>query len=169
VRGKGRALALGLLATALAGCGYSFRGTLPEHIQTVAVPLFANKTGEPRIESLLTSAVVEAFSTNGRLRVVKREDADAILEGELVGYSLLSISYDSQANVRQYRLLLTMNIKLLDLRRSAVLFEEHGLREKADFQVMSAVSQTISVEETAVRTAAMEIARAIVSLTVTRF
>jgi outer membrane lipopolysaccharide assembly protein LptE/RlpB len=169
VRGKGRALALGLLATALAGCGYSFRGTLPEHIQTVAVPLFANKTGEPRIESLLTSAVVEAFSTNGRLRVVKREDADAILEGELVGYSLLSISYDSQANVRQYRLLLTMNLKLLDLRRSAVLFEEHGLREKADFQVMTAVSQTISVEETAVRTAAMEIARAIVSLTVTRF
>ena len=62
-----------------------------------------------------------------------------------------------------------MNLKLLDLRRSAVLFEEHGLREKADFQVMNAVSQTISVEETAVRTAAMEIARAIVSLTVTRF
>jgi len=169
VRERGRALALGLLATALAGCGYSFRGTLPEHIQTVAVPLFANKTGEPRIESLLTSAVVEAFSTNGRLRVVKREDADALLEGELVGYSLLSISYDSQANVRQYRLLLTMNLKLLDLRRSAVLFEEHGLREKADFQVMNAVSQTISVEETAVRTAATEIARAIVSLTVTRF
>ena len=169
MRGRGRALALGLLATALAGCGYSFRGTLPEHIQTVAVPLFANKTGEPRIESLLTSAVVEAFSTNGRLRVVKREDADAILEGELVGYTLLSISYDSQANVRQYRLLLTMNLKLLDLRRSAVLFEEHGLREKADFQVMNAVSQTISVEETAVRTAATEIARAIVSLTVTRF
>ena len=169
MRGVGRALALGLLAAAVAGCGYSFRGTLPEHIQTVAVPLFANKTGEPRIESLLTSAVIEAFSTNGRLRVVKREDADAILEGEVVGYSLLSISYDSQANVRQYRLLLTMNLKLLDMRRSGVLFEEHGLREKADFQVMNAVSQTISVEETAVRTAATEIARAIVSLTVTRF
>jgi len=169
VRGGGRALALGLLAAAVAGCGYSFRGTLPEHIQTVAVPLFANKTGEPRIESLLTSAVVEAFSTNGRLRVVKREDADAVLEGEVVGYSLLSISYDSQANVRQYRLIMTINLKLLDMRRSAVLFEERNLREKADFQVMNAVSETISVEETAVRTAATEIARAIVSLTVTRF
>ena len=169
MRGGGRALALGLLAAAVAGCGYSFRGTLPEHIQTVAVPLFANKTGEPRIESLLTSAVVEAFSTNGRLRVVKREDADAVLEGEVVGYSLLSISYDSQANVRQYRLIMTVNLKLLDMRRSGVLFEERNLREKADFQVMNAVSQTISVEETAVRTAATEIARAIVSLTVTRF
>ena len=169
MRGGGRALALGLLAAAVAGCGYSFRGTLPEHIQTVAVPLFANKTGEPRIESLLTSAVVEAFSTNGRLRVVKREDADAVLEGEVIGYSLLSISYDSQANIRQYRLIMTVNLKLLDMRRSAVLFEERNLREKADFQVMNAVSQTISVEETAVRTAATEIGRAIVSLTVTRF
>lgn len=167
--GRGRALALGLLAAAVAGCGYSFHGTLPDHIQTVAVPVFVNKTGEPAIESFLTSAVVEAFSTNGRLRVVKREDADAVLEGEVIGYSVQSISYDSQANVRQYRLTVTMNLKLLDMRKSAVLFEEHSLREKADFQVMNAVSQTISREETAVRTAATEIARAIVSLTVTRF
>jgi outer membrane lipopolysaccharide assembly protein LptE/RlpB len=169
VRGRGRALALGLLAAAVAGCGYSFRGTLPEHIQTVAVPVFVNKTGEPRIESMLTNGVVEAFSTNGRLRVVKREDADAVLEGEVIGYSVASISYDAQANVRQYRLTVTMNLKLLDMKKSAVLFEEHGLREKADFNVMNAVSQTISVEETAVRTAATEIGRAIVSLTVSRF
>jgi outer membrane lipopolysaccharide assembly protein LptE/RlpB len=169
VRGRGRALALGLLAAAVAGCGYSFRGTLPEHIQTVAVPVFVNKTGEPAVEGLLTSAVVEAFSTNGRLRVVRREDADAVLEGEVIGYTVQSISYDSQANVRQYRLLVTMNLKLLDMKKSAVLFEEHGLREKADFQVQNTVSQTISREETAVRTAATEIARAIVSLTVSRF
>ena len=169
MRGGGRALALGLLAVAVAGCGYSFRGTLPDHIQTVAVPVFANKTGEPAVESFLTSAVVEAFSTNGRLRVVKREDADAVLEGEVIGYSVQSISYDSQANVRQYRLVVTLNLKLLDMKKSAVLFEEHSLREKADFQVMNAVSQTISREETAVRTAATEIARSIVSLTVNRF
>jgi outer membrane lipopolysaccharide assembly protein LptE/RlpB len=169
VRGAGRALALGLLVAAGAGCGYSFRGTLPEYIQTVAVPVFANKTGEPRIESLLTNAVVEAFSTNGRLRVVRREDADAVLEGEVIGYNVQSISYDSQANVRQYRLTVTMNLKLLDMKKSGVLFEEHNLREKADFQVMNAVSQTISVEETALRTAATEVGRAIVSLTVTRF
>ena len=169
MRGVGRAIALGLLAAAITGCGYSFRGNLPEHIQTVAVPVFANKTGEPRIESLLTNGVVEAFSTNGRLRVVKREDADAVLEGEVIGYSVQSISYDSQANVRQYRLTVTLNLKLLDMKKSIVLFEEHSLSEKADFQVMNAVSQTISVEETAVRTAATEIGRAIVSLTVNRF
>jgi outer membrane lipopolysaccharide assembly protein LptE/RlpB len=171
VTGPGRALALGLasLAAALAGCGYSFRGNLPDHIQTVAVPVFANKTAEPAVENFLTSAVVEAFSTNGRLRVVPREDADAILEGEVVRYSLASIAYDSQANVRQYRLEVTMNLKFRDVRRNTVLFEEQGLREKSDFQVQNAVSQTISREESAVRAAAIDIARSIVSLTVTRF
>jgi outer membrane lipopolysaccharide assembly protein LptE/RlpB len=169
VRGVGRALALGVLAATVAGCGYSFRGTLPEHIQTVAVPVFVNKTGEPKLGSVLTNGVLEAFSTNGRLRVVRREDADAVLEGEVIGYSVVSISYDSNANVRQYRLTVTMNLKLLDMKKSAVLFEEHGLSEKADFNVQSAVSQTIAVEETAVRSAAIEIGRAIVSITLSRF
>src|SRR5262249_61405014 len=100
---------------------------------------------------------------------LKLDDADAAREAEVIGYSGQYISYDSQANVRQYRLTVTMNLKLLDMTKSTVLFEEHGLSEKADFQVMNAVSQTISVEETAVRTAATEIGRAIVSLTVNRF
>jgi outer membrane lipopolysaccharide assembly protein LptE/RlpB len=160
---------LGLLAVVLGGCGYSFRGNLPEHIQTVAVPIFTNRTAEPGVENFLTSAVVEAFSTNGRLRVVRREEADAILEGEVVAYTVQSIAYDSQANVRQYRLLVTMNLRMRDVRREAVLFEEKSVREKADFQVQNAVSQTISREESAVRSAATDIARAIVSLTVNRF
>jgi outer membrane lipopolysaccharide assembly protein LptE/RlpB len=167
----GRALALGLalLAVDLAGCGYSFRGNLPDHIKTVAVPVFTNKTAEPAVETFLTSAVVEAFASNGRLRVVKPEDADAILDGEVVGYSVQSIAFDNRANVRQYRLLVTMNLRLRDVRRSSILFEQQSLKEKADFQVLGAVSQTISAEESAVRTAAVEIGRAIVSLTIDRF
>ena len=167
--GRAPALGLVLLAVALAGCGYSFRGNLPDHINTVAVPVFTNKTSEPAVESLLTSAVVQAFASNGRLRVVRPEDADAILDGEVVGYSVQSIAFDNQANVRQYRLQVTMNLKLRDVRRNTVLFEQQSLQEKADFQVLGAVSQTIGAEEGAVRTAAIEIGRSIVSLTVDRF
>jgi outer membrane lipopolysaccharide assembly protein LptE/RlpB len=167
--GRALALSLALLAVGVAGCGYSFRGNLPDHIKTVAVPVFTNKTAEPGVETLLTSAVVEAFATNGRLRVVKPEDADAILDGDVVGYNVLSIAFDNQANVRQYRLIVTMNIRLRDVRRSSILFEQQSLREKADFQILGAVSQTISAEEGAVRTAATEIGRSIVSLTIDRF
>ena len=58
---------------------------------------------------------------------------------------------------------------LRDVRRNSVLFEQQSLREKADFQVLGAVSQTIGAEEGAVRSAAIEIARSIVSLTIDRF
>jgi len=87
----------------------------------------------------------------------------------VVGYTVQSIAFDNQANVRQFRLVVTMNIRLRDVRRSSILFEQQNLREKADFQVQGAVSQTIGVEEGAVRTAATEIGRSIVSLTVDRF
>lgn len=158
-----------LLAVLLGGCGYTVNGTLPSHIQTIAVPIFQNRTTEPAIEGLITRAVVEAFSTNGRLKVVGREQADAILDGEITGYSVGSIAFDKDANVRQYRLVVTLNLRMRDLRRNTVLFNQSAIREQADFRVENVVSQTISREETALRAAAVDIGRSIVSLAVTRF
>ena len=166
---RARALLLLGLAVLAGGCGYTVRGTLPAHIHSVAVPIFRNRTQEPAIESLITRAVVEAFSTNGRLRVVGTEQADAILDGEITSYTIASIAFDKDANVRLYRLVVTVNLRLRDLRQNAVLFQQDNVREQADFRVQDAVSQTISREETAVRVAATDIGRAIVSLTVSRF
>jgi hypothetical protein len=135
----------------------------------VAVPIFRNSTREPAVESQITRAVVEAFSTNGRLRVVNSSQADAILDGEITGYSIASIAFDKDANVRLYRLVVTVNLRLRDIRRNAVLFEQNQVQEQADFRVQDQVSQTISREETALTAAATNIGRAIVALTVTRF
>ena len=166
---RARALLLLLLALPIGGCGYTVRGTLPAHINTVSVPIFRNRTSEPAIESLITRAVVEAFSTNGRLRVVGSGQADAVLEGEITNYVVGSIAFDRDANVRLYRLAVTVNLRLRDRRRNTLLFRQDGVREQADFRVQNAVAQTISREETALRTAATDIGRAIVSLTLTRF
>ena len=162
----GAALALAL---ALGGCGYSLRGNLPEDIKTGAVPVFRNRTGEPAVENLLTRAVIEAFSTNGRLRVVAAAAADSILEADVVGYQLESVAFDPRANIRQYRLLVTLNVRFRDVRRNTILFQRDGFQEKADFRVLGAVSENISREESALRAAAVDIARAVVSLAVERF
>lgn len=164
-----RGATLALMLATLAGCGYSLRGTLPDHVRTVAVPVFANKTSEPAVENLLTQAVVQAFSTNGRLRVVKPEEADAILEGEVVGYEIQALAFDPRAAIRQYRLVVTMNLRFRDVRRKTLLFEQARFQEKADFRVIGVVSQTISREESALQAAAVDIARAIVSLALDRF
>jgi hypothetical protein len=67
-RRAGRALGLILATVVLAGCGYGTRGSLPDHIKTVAVPIFGNRTLQPGVDSGITSGVVNAFSSGGRVQ-----------------------------------------------------------------------------------------------------
>src|SRR5207245_9971778 len=110
-----RAALLALIATAVAGCGYGLRGTLPSHLKTIAIPTFANRTSEPGGENFLTRAVVDAFSTNGRMRVVGPETADSILEGEVTGYEVQSLAFDASAHVSRYRLMVTLHRRFRDV------------------------------------------------------
>lgn len=164
-----RTRAVLVLAILIGGCGYTVNGTLPSDIKTISVPIFQNLTRQPGVEGLVTRAVVEAFSTNGRLKVVGSGNADAILDGEITEYSVASIAFDKDSNVRQYRLVVTVNLRMRDMRKRALLFQQNAVREQADFRVQNAVSATISREETALQAAAVDIGRAIVSLAITRF
>jgi outer membrane lipopolysaccharide assembly protein LptE/RlpB len=158
-----------LILLLMAGCAYSLRGNLPPHIRTIAIPVFTNKTQEPAIENFLTQAVVDAFVTSGRLRVARAEEADSILEGEIVGYHLESLSFDPRANIREYRLLVILNLQYRDVKKNTMLWRQEGIQEKADFRVPGQVSVTISREEAALRRAAVDIGRAIVTFTTDRF
>jgi hypothetical protein len=164
-----RGLGLVLAAVLLAGCGYGTRGSLPDHIKTVAVPIFKNRTLEPGVESAITSGVVNAFSSGGRVKVVALDEADAILQGEVVGYSLEGLSFDTNANVRAYRLRVVLNVEFRDVRRSEMLWRQEGLSETSDFQVAGQVSDTIARGQGAVQQAAAEIGRKVVNLAVDRF
>ena len=155
---------LGLALPSVLVAGYGTRGNLPDHIKTVAVPIFKNRTLEPGVES-----VVNAFSSGGRVRVVPLAEADAILEGEVVGYSLEGLAFDRSAIVRAYRLRLTLNVEFRDVKRSAMLWRQEGLQEASDFQVEGPVSDTVARGQGAVLQAATEIGRKVVNLAVDRF
>ena len=167
--GRLRVLALAVALLGLGACGYSFRGTLPSHIHTVAVPIFLNRTQEPGVDSIITAAVARAFATNGRLRVVRPADADAILDGEIMSYGVWPIAFDPALNIQLYRLAVTLNLRMRDVRRNTVLFQQANVAEQADFRVAGPVSDTIAREETALTQASGEIARSIVSLAIDRF
>ena len=84
-------------------------------------------------------------------------------------YQILALAFDPRANIQQYRLVVTMNLRMRDVRSNTLLFEQPRFQEKSDFRVFGAVSQTISREETALQAAAVDIGRAIVSLAIDRF
>jgi outer membrane lipopolysaccharide assembly protein LptE/RlpB len=161
------ALLAGLAA--LSACGYSFHGTLPDHIKTIGVPILINRTQQPAVESVITRAIVDAFATNGRLKVVRPEDADSILDGEVIGYSIGPIAVDPSLGVQQYRLSVTLNLRMRDMRRNVVVFQQSGFSEQADFRVAGNVAQTLSVEAGALQQAATEIGRSVMSLALDRF
>ena len=158
-----------IAALGLAGCGYTLGGSLPDHIQTVAVPIFKNDTLKPAIGSIMTQAVVNAFATSGRVRVVPRADADALLEGEVTSYTLTPIAIVTGQNITQFRVIVTMNLTFRDQRKNELLWQQQGLSEQADFRVQGQLSDTIASEEVALREAAVEIGRKIVSLAMDRF
>jgi hypothetical protein len=162
------ALALGV-ALLQGGCGYALGGSLPSRLRTVAVPVFRNLTSVPAVENFFTNAVVNAFATNGRLRVVGVDRADTILEGDVTGYFLQSIAFDAVANVRQYRLTVTLNLRFRDVRRNEMLFQRTGYSDRADFAVPGTVAETIVATETALQQAARDIARSVVSFTIEPF
>ena len=164
-----RGAVLLVLACVLGGCGYSFQGTLPDHVKTIAVPIFVNRTQQPAVEGVITRAIVDAFATNGRLRVVRTEDADSILEGEVLQYTVGAIAVDPSLNVQQYRLGVTLNLRMRDVRLNKLLFEQANFSEQADFLVAGSVAQTLSIEAAALQQAATEIARSVVSLALDRF
>ena len=164
-----RGAALLALAVSRGGCGYTFQGTLPDHVKTVAVPIFVNRTQQPAVENVITRAIVDAFATNGRLRVVRTQDADAILEGEVLQYTVGAIAVDPSLNVQQYRLGVTLNLRMRDVRQNRLLFEQANFSEQADFLVAGSVAQTLSIEAGALQQAATEIARSVVSLALDRF
>jgi regulator of RNase E activity RraB len=70
----------------------------------------------------MTDYVIREFLKDGRLKVVRKEDADAILEGEIVNYVNEVLQYDVSYVPIQYRLKIDVNIKFIDAKTNQVLF-----------------------------------------------
>jgi outer membrane lipopolysaccharide assembly protein LptE/RlpB len=158
-------VALLVAVVLLAGsCGYSFRPSLPANIKTVHIPTLQNRTQEPGVEDFVTSALRQAVVSSGLARMADPDRADAIMEGAIVGYSLTSLAFNSTANVTQYRLQLALALSLRDRVKNEVIWKQDRIEERADFPVTGQVTTTLVREQDAVRRAAVDVARTILSL-----
>jgi hypothetical protein len=157
-------LAAVAVSLALGGCGYTLRTSMPPGINSIHVPVLVNRTQEPAIEDFITQALTQAVVQSGRVRIAANaREADAVLEGSIVEYRLVSLSFDRSANVTSYRLILGLALTFKNLKENKVLWKQDRIEERADFVVAGQVTQTLARENEAVRRAAVDVARAIVS------
>ena len=66
--------------------GYTIGPVKPHYlsdVQTIAVPVFKNSTLLPRIEVLVTDAVIKQFQQDGTYRIGNESNSDAILKAEI--------------------------------------------------------------------------------------
>lgn len=94
-------------------CGvYSFSPGGKSSIKTIAISQFENKTIESGLSSRLTDLIVDAFISDGNLKVVSPDKADAILSGTLTGYERKAKDYTASDTVNQYAVMLVLEVTL---------------------------------------------------------
>jgi len=120
-----------LMATlVIASCGpYSFNPGGRGGLSSIAVPLFENRTAEYGIRELLTEGVIDRFVRDGSLKVLNERLADAVLRGAVVGYQSDPYNYDAGEIVSEYRVTITVNVRVEDPVKRNVVWEEEAMSQ----------------------------------------
>ena len=131
---------MGILFWAVSCSYYSFSGSLPAHIKTVAVPLFGNE--EQRvliygIEEALTDAVIDDFAKNGNLKVVDRTRADSMVSGQIVEIREEPFTYTADERADQWKVRIFVEVAYEDVRKKETRWEEKALEGWGMYEVVT--------------------------------
>lgn len=164
------ALAVGVF---LCGCGYTTSSTLPSSIKTIAVDKFENaidftseqnrETYFPLMEVKLRNAVVDRFLLDGHLRVEDEDAADLALKARLIGYQRDALRYTDNDDVQEYRVRITVDMKVWNRQTDTLEWEEPSFSGEATYFLTGAQAKS---ESEAVADAITDLARRIVERTI---
>jgi len=108
-------LVFGILFVSLTSCSYySFKGSLPPHLKTVAIPLFENRTSEFGIAENMTDFIIDVFTRDGSLQIADENSADVLIKGVIVSVRDQAASFDAQETVGESRVYITVNVECTD-------------------------------------------------------
>lgn len=122
----------------LSGCAYRL-GTstrsIPGGAKKIAIPVFSNRTPETGIEVGFTNSLMQEFYRSKVARVVNKNEAEAFLEGSIenlqylpgakktAGDSSAPFLADGAVLATEYRILLTVRLRVVDAKTQQALWE----------------------------------------------
>jgi outer membrane lipopolysaccharide assembly protein LptE/RlpB len=128
------ALFLALVATLVAGCGYSAGSLVTQEHRTIGVPVFDNATRRKDLEWELTRAVVEEIQARTHLLVVDASASpDLMLEGSLLKVEEDVLSRRGRQRIRESSLHLTAEIQVTETATGKVMVERRKVTERESF------------------------------------
>lgn len=135
------ALLLIALIPGTTGC-YTARTSVPSHIKTIGIPIFANRSLQPALEDELTRRVIERFERNAQLKVEEPRSADAELDGTITEYSNKVYRFNDQERADEYVVTITLDVAVTDRQKNKELWSQQGIRVSATYLVSGAQART---------------------------
>ncbi|MBO8131742.1 MAG: LptE family protein [Candidatus Marinimicrobia bacterium] len=135
---------------------YSFKGTIPPHIKSIAIQTFDNQTGEFNIEQDITEKVRRYFIQENILKVRDEDNSDSILSGRIVSIRDEPLIYEDTPQgeeVTEYRLTISLSIEWYDRINDKVLLKKQ-FSKYADYDPSGLTENT---REKAIESAVMQI------------
>ncbi len=164
-------VAMGALASS---CGYRLVGTantLPDSLQTIAVPAFENATAELKIEQYLTEAVVQEFLSRTNYRVTSdATNADAALRGTVVLFDAVPLNFDlSTGRATSIMTVTRLHVSLQDTSDGRELYSNPDLTHRETHEVSADPDAYLDEREAALRRASRTMASTLVSAVLSGF
>ena len=146
------------------GCGYQLQGkgtSSDPTIRMVAIPIFGNQTAQTGIESEVTRALVEKFTSSQRIAVGSQGVADALLLGNVKSFTTSSVAVTTAAQVTTgYRAALTVEVTFQKRGDGKVLWKEE-ITEWRNYPVVSDLAATENNKREAIRSISERLAERI--------
>jgi hypothetical protein len=112
----------------LCGCGvYTFSGsTLPPHLKTMDIPLFANQSMMPGVAEEITDELSKQVVSMNLLRISSGR-GDASIHGRVVDYTNAPRTYGTtaarQVTVSEYVVRITVEVEFVDNKSNSPLYK----------------------------------------------
>ena len=159
-----RTLGIVVVLFAVTGCGYThsaggvggyeWKPLYRPDVRTIAVPIFTTKSFDRNVEFQLTKALVNTIEAKTPYKVVPRERADTILEGEITAVTRRNISSDNRSGVPQEQLYeVVVNFTWKDLRNGKLLVNRENFEQTVPFYPTLGESQFIGSQQNVERLA----------------
>ncbi len=147
------------------GCGYKVSGSgkyLPNDIKTIAIPDFKNRTTRAEAEQFVTYAIRDEFIKRSSMKLVNQTSgADALLEGEIVKFSVNPLSYSYIGSTNQYTVTIILNVKLINLKDNSVIYANKNISFSEDYEIEN--GDFFSQESEAIQKISEKFAKGVVS------
>lgn len=101
-----------------------------EDVRTVATPIFTNRTYVRGVEMQLSKAIGNYLEASTPYKIVSREQAETVLEGEIVSVTGNPVSYDKVTALPQQEMVtITVNFLWKDLRTGKILVQRKNFSQ----------------------------------------